>query len=85
MVSHDPETVTQALRERLCAVAVGPYRVEFINNTAPRPWRDGEDMALVERDGGDADGGVRDVITLSDPWFRSIIRHYGAEGVAERY
>jgi hypothetical protein len=80
MTCHDPKAVEIALINRLSAVNVGPYRVEYINDTSPYNSRPSQHLCIVERGGG-----VVDVIETSSNFFNSIIEYYGAEGVSEKY
>ena len=75
MTCHDPTLVKKALIADLCAIRVGEFRIEYINNAAPYIGVEDEHLALLER------GKVRDIIPLSGDFFESIVEHYGAEGV----
>ena len=79
MTSHDPTTVAQALKERLCAVELGPYRVEYLNDAGPYHGVESEHLALLERGGR-----VVDLVDVDSEYFCSLVRHYGATGVAEQ-
>lgn len=80
MTCYDPSVVKKALLSGLCAVTVGEYRIEYVNNAGPYIGVEDEHLAVVERHGG-----VTDIIGLSGEAFESMVRHYGADGVAERY
>lgn len=80
MTCHDPKAVEIALINRVSAVNVGPYRIEYINDTSPYNSRPSQHLCIVERNGG-----VVDVIETSSNFFNSIIEYYGAEGVSEKY
>lgn len=78
MTCHDPEIVVDALTSRLTDVRVGPFRVEYINDTGPGPFVESEHLALLERNGN-----VSNVIDIEDEYFTSLVEHYGATGVPE--
>ncbi len=80
MTCNDPTVVRKALVAGLCAIEVGEYRIEYINNAAPGIGIEEEHLALLERRGD-----VTDIITLDSDFFESLVEHYGAEGVRERY
>lgn len=79
MVCYDPETAARALKCRLSAVVAGPYRIEYINDAGPYVGVESEHLAVLERNG------VRDIVDVDGEMFRSLVEHYGAEGVSERY
>lgn len=64
----------------LCAVRVGEYRVEYINNAGPYVGVDDEHLAVIERDGN-----VTDIIALNSEMFDSLVEYYGAVGVPVQY
>lgn len=80
MPCHDPALVKKALVAGLCAVEIGEYRVEYVNNAGPYVGVEDEHLALLERDGR-----VTDIIGLSSEAFESMVSYYGAVGVREQY
>lgn len=75
MTCHDPKLVKKVLIAELCAVRIGEYRIEYINNAGPYVGVEDEHLALLERNSG-----VTKVIALSSEFFDSIVKHYGADG-----
>lgn len=80
MVSNDPDTTVRALKERLCAVTLGPYRAEYINDAGPYLGVESEHLAVLERDGR-----IVQVVDVDSEFFRSLVEYYGASGETERY
>ena len=80
MTCYDPNTTVESLKERLCAVEVGPYTIEYINNSGPYIGVKDEHLAILERRNG-----VIDVINIESEFFYSLVESYGAEGIKEQY
>ena len=80
MTCYDPDTVIESLKNRLCAVNVGPYTIEYINNSGSYLDVTDEYLAILERRGR-----VVDIINIESEFFYSLVESYGAEGIKEQY
>jgi len=80
MTCYEPKAVETALINRISAVNIGPYRVEYVNDTSPYNTRPSQHLCVVERNGG-----VIDIVETGSDFFNSIIEYYGAKGIEEKY